>query len=448
MLRPYFRFDRKLMTDFSRAANRAAVKFIQQKAGKEITPAMVVVKHTYGEGVRFHPHLHTLPAAGGWDEERVWHTLPAWNQSAIRELFQIEVFRFLREKELLTRERMEMILSWRHSGFNVHISEASRAQWRMRVHEGGDITEFEVSGIDSITFYQDDGGFVYITADTFTMGSPTDEPERYSDETLHLVTLTNDFYMSETEITNQQYAEIAQWAYDNGHCTATSSSLKDNLDGSTVELLDMDVSGCEISFSGGTFTVDSGKEDHPVKALSWCGAASYCDWLSMNTGLTRAYEHSTWECNGHDPYNAEGFRLPTEAEWEYACRAGTHTPFNTGNCLDAGTEANYEGNYPYTGCPSGPYEGWTVGVGSYPDNSFDLYDMHGNVYEWCNDWYGSYSGDETDPVGPASGTSRVIRGGCWSVAARNCRSAVRNWYYPANAGDYYGFRVCRGAGAR
>jgi hypothetical protein len=127
MLRSYFRFNRKLMTDLSRAANRAVVRFIQQTAGKEITPAMVVVKHTHGEGVRFHPHLHTLPAAGGWDKERVWHTLPAWNQSALRELFQIEVFRFLREKELLPKKRMEMILSWRHSGFNVHISEPIQA---------------------------------------------------------------------------------------------------------------------------------------------------------------------------------------------------------------------------------------------------------------------------------------------------------------------------------
>jgi hypothetical protein len=89
MLRPYLRFDRKLMTDLFRAANRALTKFIQQKAGKAITPAMVVVKHTYGEGVRFHPHLYTLVKAGGWDEERVWHTLPAWNQSVLRQLFQI-----------------------------------------------------------------------------------------------------------------------------------------------------------------------------------------------------------------------------------------------------------------------------------------------------------------------------------------------------------------------
>ncbi|MFO7915364.1 MAG: transposase [Candidatus Krumholzibacteriales bacterium] len=127
MLRPYFRYDRKLMTDLSRAARTSVVKFMEQELGKEVTPAMVVVKHTYGEGVRFHPHLHTLVTAGGWDEERAWRHLPAWNQKVLRELFQIEVFRFLRERELLSRERMEMILSWRHSGFNIHISEAIQA---------------------------------------------------------------------------------------------------------------------------------------------------------------------------------------------------------------------------------------------------------------------------------------------------------------------------------
>jgi sulfatase modifying factor 1 len=322
----------------------------------------------------------------------------------------------------------------------------SRAHWRMRVHEGSTVTEFAVSGIDSITFYElTDSGWVLVHVDTFTMGSPVDEPLRYDNETLHLVTLTNDFYLSETEVTNQQYADMAQWAYDNGYCTATSSSLQDNLDGSTEELLDLDDGDCEISFSGGTFTVDSGKEDHPVIEVSWYGAVSYCDWVSLSNSLPRAYDHATWQCNGHDPYNARGYRLPTEAEWEYACRAETRAPFNTGICLDAGTEANYNGNYPYSGCPQGPFVGWTVTVGSYPANAYDLFDMHGNVYEWCNDWDGSYNGDETDPVGPVTGTYRVLRGGSWNHCAPGCRSALRSGGIPVNTDVDKGIRVCRGA---
>ncbi|MBD3237117.1 MAG: SUMF1/EgtB/PvdO family nonheme iron enzyme, partial [Candidatus Eisenbacteria bacterium] len=274
--------------------------------------------------------------------------------------------------------------------------------------------------------------------------SPGDEYGHESNEMQHTVTLTTPFYLSSTEVTNQQYADLAQWAYDQGYCTATSSSLRDGLDGSTQELLDMDDGDCEISFSGGVFTVDSGKEDHPVKEVTWYGSVAYCDWLSLSEGLTRAYDHGTWECNGHDPYDAAGYRLPTEAEWEYACRAGTQTPFHTGACLDAGTEANYKGNYPYQGCPSGPYEGWTVEVGSYPANAFDLYDMHGNLYEWCNDWYRAYGGDETDPVGPEAGSARVNRGGYWRDRARYCRSANRN---NDNHVSYYslGFRLARSA---
>ena len=238
---------------------------------------------------------------------------------------------------------------------------------------------------------------------------------------------------------------MAQWAYDRGYCAATSSSLRDALDGSTQELLDLD-GYCEISFSGGVFTVDAGKEDHPVIWVTWYGAARYCDWLSLEAGYARAYQHNgDWLCNGHDPYNAEGYRLPTEAEWEYACRAGTQSPFHTGACLDAGTEANYRGTDPYPGCPSGPYIGWTVPVGSYPTNAWDLHDMHGNLWEWCNDWYGTYEGDETDPVGPLTGGYRVVRGGGWCDYAHYCRSAYRYNSGPNSSDFFVGFRPARSA---
>ena len=326
----------------------------------------------------------------------------------------------------------------------------SQGEWRMRVHEEAGVTEFTVSNIDSLTFYEDTlsapPGFVEIPAGSFTMGSPPDEPYHGSHEDQHEVTLTGSFYLQSTEVTNQQYADMAQWAYDRGYCTATSGSLQDALDGSTQELLDMDDADSEISFSGGVFTVDVGKEDHPVLEVTWYGPARYCDWLSLEEGYARAYQHNgDWQCNGHDPYNAEGYRLPTEAEWEYACRAGTLTPFNTGACLDAGTGANYDGNYPYPGCPSGPDVGWTVPVGSYPTNAWGLHDMHGNLYEWCNDWFGSYGGDETDPVGRLTGGYRVIRGGYWNFSAHYCRSASRGYCTPSYSSNGIGFRPARSA---
>ena len=123
MLRAYFRYDRTLMTDLSRAAYRAVSQFVETAVGPGIRPAMAVVKHTFGEGVRFHPHLHALVTSGGWDRRRAWQPLPAWDHGALRELFEIEVFRFLRTKELLSRERMELIRSWPHTGFNVHTGE-------------------------------------------------------------------------------------------------------------------------------------------------------------------------------------------------------------------------------------------------------------------------------------------------------------------------------------
>jgi formylglycine-generating enzyme required for sulfatase activity len=289
-------------------------------------------------------------------------------------------------------------------------------------------------------------GMVEIPAGSFVMGSPEDEPGRYSNETEHTVTLTNGFYMSATEVTNQQYADLAQWALDNDYCVLSSSSLIDNLDGSVQELIDLSAYYCEISFSDSIFSVDAGKENHPVMEVTWYGSVAYCDWLSLQEGLPRAYSHSKWQCNNNAPYQANGYRLPTEAEWEYACRAGTTTAFNTGDCLDAGTEANYNGVSPQSGCPSGPYEEWSVLVGSYPANSLGLYDMHGSLHEWCNNWYNiSYGGDVTDPVGEIMGLDRIIRGGSWHSHARYCRSAYRGGYDPNDGYGNVGFRYVKSA---
>jgi formylglycine-generating enzyme required for sulfatase activity len=286
--------------------------------------------------------------------------------------------------------------------------------------------------------------FVYVAPGTFMMGSPTTEPERDTDEIQHQVTLTHGIYVQTTEVTNQQYRDMAQWAYNNGHVTATTSGLYDNLDGSTQRLKTLGTGNYEMTFSAGVFSCVN--PTHPVKYVTWYGSVAYCDWLSLQQGLPRAYSHSTWQCNSGSPYTATGYRLPTEAEWEYACRAGTQTPFNTGSCLDAGTEANYNGGYPYTGwCPTGPYVGWTVPVGNYPygANAFGLYDMHGNQWEWCNDWYGLYGGTVTDPVGPGAGSGRVFRGGSWDDDARSCRSADRSGIDPSYALINLGFRFAR-----
>ena len=142
-----------------------------------------------------------------------------------------------------------------------------------------------------------------------------------------------------------------------------------------------------------------------------------------------------------------GGRLPTEAQWEYACRAGTTTPFYTGDNLTT-DQANYNGNYPYGDFPKGKYLAKTTPVGSYPPNPWGLYDMHGNVWEWCRDWFGEgyyakcqKEGTVQDPPGPENGSYRVLRGGSWSNDAQNCRSAFRFSGRPAGRDHGIGFRL-------
>ena len=136
------------------------------------------------------------------------------------------------------------------------------------------------------------------------------------------------------------------------------------------------------------------------------------------------------------------YRLPTEAEWEYAARAGTTTAFSFGDSLNS-TQANFDGNYPYAST-KGKYIHKTVKVGSYQPNAFGLYDMHGNVWEWCQDWYGKYSSESvTDPTGESSGSYRVIRGGSWNFGAVRLRSAYRFFNSPSYRYAAFGFRVVR-----
>lgn len=228
--------------------------------------------------------------------------------------------------------------------------------------------------------------FAPIPAGTFMMGSPESEPLRdSSDETLHQVTLTKSFYLQTTEVTQGQWKAV----------------MGSNPSG---------FSNCG--------------DDCPVEQVSWYDCQSFITNLNQLEGTTK-------------------YRLPTEAEWEYACRAGTTTPFNTGNCLST-DEANYDGSRPYTGCSSGIYRQTTAPVKSFSPNAWGLYDMHGNVWEFCQDWYGDYpSSSVTDPVGPSWGDQQVLRGGGWSSAARSSRSAVRGHYIPGNSSNSVGFRVAR-----
>jgi formylglycine-generating enzyme required for sulfatase activity len=257
-----------------------------------------------------------------------------------------------------------------------------------------------------------------IPAGTFTMGSPTTEVNRESNETQHQVTLSA-LKMSKYEITVEQFKAFVDAT---GYITDADKGTGG-------------VSG-SIIWTGEKWEVKAGvnwkcdvkgnlrpetEYNHPVIHVSWNDAKAFADWM--------------------------GCRLPTEAEWEYACRAGASTgsasatPFNTGNNLTT-SQANYDGNYPYNNNEKGIYREKTMPVGSFAPNAWGLYDMHGNVWEWCSDWYGDYSaGAQMNPKGPSSGSFRVFRGGGWFDDAPYCRSAFRGNYDPVDRNFDIGFRL-------
>jgi formylglycine-generating enzyme required for sulfatase activity len=180
-----------------------------------------------------------------------------------------------------------------------------------------------------------------------------------------------------------------------------------------------------------------GEDALPVERVTWWDAIAFCNALSAEAGLQPCYDDSTGECD----FTRDGFRLPTEAEWEYACRAGTITSYSSGD-----TEAD-RARAGWFGDTSG---GKPHAVGGKAPNAWGLYDLPGNVWEWCHDRYGDYSpGDLADPSGAHEGRSRVIRGGGWGSADRlHGRSAFRYDYYPEDGDGYIGFRVVRSAAPR
>jgi formylglycine-generating enzyme required for sulfatase activity len=232
-----------------------------------------------------------------------------------------------------------------------------------------------------------------IPAGSFLMGSPSFELERQPCEgPQHAVEVTRPFYLGVYPVTQRQYEAVmgrnpARFHADNG-----------------------------------------GSPDHPVERVSWGEAVEFCRRLSERSEVAR------W---------GGVYRLPTEAEWEYACRAGTASVFHCGDALSS-REANFNGHYPYGRSAGGTYLERTSAVGSYAPNAWGLYDLHGNVWEWCADWFGegSYADSpEEDPQGPPSGEKRVLRGGAWYFYGWFCRAACRYRRRPDERLDSAGFRV-------
>ncbi len=283
-------------------------------------------------------------------------------------------------------------------------------------------------------------GFGWLPAAGFDRGSPAFETGRYDDETPGEVALSRPLLMMTAEMTNGRFVQLADWALQQGLITATAAGLFDALDGSTVQLMDLTDPDCRLVFDGGGFSTDA--PDLPVVEINWFGAAACCDWSSLLLGLPKAYDHVTWICNGGEPYLAAGFRLPTEAEWELACRASTNTAFAGGVALQ--TACGPEPSLDPLGWYCGNRGGGPSPVATRQVNDWDFHDLHGNVWEWCNDWYVPYpSGPVVDPTGPLGGSLRVARGGSWFSEARDCRSARRGRFEPGLGAGTIGFRLVR-----
>ncbi len=286
-------------------------------------------------------------------------------------------------------------------------------------------------------------GFALIPAGSFTMGSPVAEPGRTDIEVQHTVTLTRPFWMQTTEVTNTQFRRLAQWALDNDLATLSQEAdlvLRDqngNQDYFYVFRAEMEI-GYDAT-GDSLFLRDAGhglNPDNPVVGLTWWGAAAYCNWLSLREGRRPAYDHTTWLAQ----LDGEGYRLPTEAEWEYAARAGSGTAFAGSQIadMDCGPDSlGFQAWY----CANAP--DWTRPVAQLWPNNFGLYDVHGNVWEFCNDWfdpeYYTVSPD-TNPPGPDSGDFRIARGGAWSRTPRFCRSAIRGIHFPGMISNLEGLR--------
>jgi formylglycine-generating enzyme required for sulfatase activity len=247
-----------------------------------------------------------------------------------------------------------------------------------------------------------------LPAGTYAMGSPDNEGGRSDDENRHLVKIGRDFYMGVFEVTQKQ------WQLAMGTSPSTYAGDTRPVESVSYENIRGGEAGAEWPVGGG----------HAVDAASFLGV------LRQKTGLD--------------------FDLPTEAQWEYACRAGTTNALNSGKDLTfsgifSGSCPNVAklGRYKHNASDgTGGYTNQTTKAGSYAPNAWGLYDMHGNVFEWCLDWYGAYpSGAATDPAGADAGASRVLRGGAWSSDAKSCRSAYRHVAPPSNRLDSAGFRV-------
>jgi formylglycine-generating enzyme required for sulfatase activity len=263
---------------------------------------------------------------------------------------------------------------------------------------------------------------VRIPAGSFVMGSPADEPQRQDREGPQHPRHVSEFLIGQTPITQAQWRQVASWQQRQGERWDRELELEPSF-------FQLRPNSKARNFGPGRFSLgqdEANSDQRPVDNVSWHDAIEFCNRLSQRTG-----RHYT---------------LPSEAQWEYACRAGTTTPFAFGATLSAEL-ANYDAASTYNDGPKGEYRDQTTPVGLFPANAWGLHDMHGNVLEWCLDHrHDSYEGAPSDgspwlTPSVSEEEERLLRGGAWSDDPRYCRSAYRYHARPVDANHGVGFRV-------
>lgn len=273
-----------------------------------------------------------------------------------------------------------------------------------------------------------DLGFRWIPSGSFFMGSAEDEKDRRDDEQLHQVSITQGFWMAQFET---RIRDFEFFVSKSGYI----SESENEVDGYGSWVFDKTKNEI-ISASGRNWrNVHNHGPDHPVMAVSYFDAMAFCEWLT-------AFERDAGRIT-----ELMKFTLPTEAQWEFSCKDRSHSSdtFYFGNSLSSRL-ANFNGHFPYGEGQQSKYLEKSAPVGQYAPNWLGLYDMHGNTFEWCLDWYSPYQTNSTphgiiDPQGPEDGKDKIYRGGSWFDVSGFCRSAFRGKTNPHDRSDHLGFRI-------